>query len=422
VANITVLYGTSNPATNLTLTQLQNGVLVTVPDSATSLIVYNQNANVIADCPTNIVTYPISSTPDPTSTPNPTSAPTSTPSATNQPTPNPTSNPTATPAPTDGSTPIPTSTANPTNTPAPTSTPNPTPTPTVTGTIYYYNADCRSGCLSETASVGLQAAPNAIVVESSSLIPLNSYVGLTNNQGCWEIISVATAPSVDTVNAFCADPTATPNATAAPTPTPTATGTASQCLMYNISNYSMFESLSYNYTDCTTGQVVSDIMQPDYDYYVCSLTRPVRTGGSNSYEISAGSVDPICEPAASATPAPSSTPNPTPETLLNFYITGPQFILDNFCTTNYTATTLVRIASTNGLISGTLNKTAYQSNGTTPYQGSAGRYYFISDTSGAGSTTTQDPRYYVEIGPDGWVNNVGTLDCSGGGGGGGNQL
>jgi len=270
-ANIAVLYGTSNPATNLTLTQLQNGVLVTVPDSATSLIVSNGNSAVIANCPTNIVTYPISSSPDPTNTPNPTSAPTSTPVPTDGSTPQPTSNPTATPVPTDGSTPIPTSTANPTNTPTPTST---------------------------------------------------------------------------------------PSATNQPTPSPTGTP----------------------------------------------------------------------EPTPDKTPIPTSTPTPTPtatgagETLFNFYITGPQFILDNFCTTNYTATTLVRIASTTGLISGTLNKTAYQSDGTTPYQGSAGRFYFISDTSGAGSTTTQDPRYYVEIGPDGWVNNVGQLDCTGGGGGGGNQL
>ena len=346
-ANIAVLYGTSNPATNLTLTQLQNGVLVTVPDSATSLIVSNGNSAVIANCPTNIVTYPISSSPDPTNTPNPTSAPTSTPVPTDGSTPQPTSNPTATPVPTDGSTPIPTSTPQPT----PNATPNPTSTP--------------------------NATPN---------------------------------------------PTSTPIPTASPTPTPSLTGTASECKMYQISNYSMIEELAYRYTDCTTGQLVPDIMQPDYDYYVCSLTRPVRTGGSNSFAIDMGTFDPLCEPAASATPAPSSTPNPTPETLLNFYITGPQFTLDNFCTTNYTATTLVRIASTNGLISGTLNKTAYQSNGTTPYQGSAGRYYFISDTSGAGSTTAQDPRYYVEIGPDGFVNNVGQLDCNGEGPGSGNQL
>lgn len=87
--NQALLYGTSNQATNLTLAQVQGGVLVTVPDNATSVIFYNNNATIISDCPTNIVEYPLSPS-GPTATPNATPNETPQPSAT----PNPSSTPT----------------------------------------------------------------------------------------------------------------------------------------------------------------------------------------------------------------------------------------------------------------------------------------------------------------------------------------
>lgn len=87
--NQALLYGTSNQAINLTLAQVQGGVLVTVPDNATSVIFYNNNATIISDCPTNIVEYPLSPS-GPTATPNATPNETPQPSAT----PNPSSTPT----------------------------------------------------------------------------------------------------------------------------------------------------------------------------------------------------------------------------------------------------------------------------------------------------------------------------------------
>ena len=58
--NQALLYGTTNQATGLTLAQVQGGVLITVPDNATSVIFYNTNGNLISNCPTNIVEYPLS--------------------------------------------------------------------------------------------------------------------------------------------------------------------------------------------------------------------------------------------------------------------------------------------------------------------------------------------------------------------------
>jgi len=116
--NQALLYGTSNQATNLTLAQVQGGVLITVPDSATSVIFYNNNATMISDCPTNIVEYPLTLS----ATPQPTNA------ATPQPTPD------ATPQPTPDATPLPTNGATPQPTPNPSATPNATQMPTYTPT------------------------------------------------------------------------------------------------------------------------------------------------------------------------------------------------------------------------------------------------------------------------------------------------
>ena len=72
--NQALLYGTTNQATGLTLAQVQGGVLITVPDNATSVIFYNTNGLLIKNCPTNIVEYPLtpSGTPLPSPSPSPT--------------------------------------------------------------------------------------------------------------------------------------------------------------------------------------------------------------------------------------------------------------------------------------------------------------------------------------------------------------
>ena len=100
--NFAKLYGTTNNADDLTLAQVQGGVLVTVPNEASTLLLQNTNTTFGTDCPSTTVTYNIPGQPVPTATP----APTATPQPTAVP-------PTATPV-------------------VPTATPVvPTPTPTV---------------------------------------------------------------------------------------------------------------------------------------------------------------------------------------------------------------------------------------------------------------------------------------------------
>ena len=186
--NEALLHGTTNPATNLTLAQVQGGVLITVPDSATSVIFYNNNATMISDCPTNIVEYPLtlSATPQPTPPPTYGSTPQPTPNATAEPTPLPTNG--ATPAPTPDTTPNPTpnATAEPTPppthgaTPAPTpdatpdATPNPTPEP--------YSTFFRSTVKSTLGSDGIideEGNPGGFC-DQSYLVNTRFYVGGAN--------------------------------------------------------------------------------------------------------------------------------------------------------------------------------------------------------------------------------------------------
>ena len=116
-------------------------------------------------------------------------------------------------------------------------------------------------------------------------------------------------------------------------------------------------------------------------------------------------------------PSPTSTPFPTATTravtLNNFYLSAPRLDVTDFCTENWTTSTLVKINSST--ISGTLNEQVYQSDGVTPFTGLTGRFYFISTTPGAESQFT-NPKYYVEIPNNGVVADVGQINCSGGGG------
>ena len=110
------LFGTTNKAENLTLSQVQSGVVIEVPNSATSIIFFNTDPDVATDCATNQEVYSLSEL-EPTATPTPTS--TDIPDS-------------PTPVPTETPTPTPTDTPIPTYTPVPTSTETPTPTPTAT--------------------------------------------------------------------------------------------------------------------------------------------------------------------------------------------------------------------------------------------------------------------------------------------------
>ena len=93
--NEATLHPSGDPAINLSYQSLTSveGVDVMVPDTATNVILYNTDAAVIAECPTNTVVLNLGSTPTatPTATPTPSSTveepPTPTPSPTPTPTP-----------------------------------------------------------------------------------------------------------------------------------------------------------------------------------------------------------------------------------------------------------------------------------------------------------------------------------------------
>ena len=401
-----VLYGTSNNAENLTLSQVQSGVLVTVPDGANSVILYNTNAQVISDCPTNFVEYSLTGAPTSTPIPTQTSAPTATPGAT--------ANPTATPGATANPTATPGATANPTETPAPTSTPGatgtPTPTPSSTETLYYYNAICRSGCLSEF-SEGLQAAPaGSIVVQYTQQIILGQYVGLVNNQGCWEILSEASAPAADTVNAMCANPTAEPTSTPAPTPTPSASA-STECYEFSWSDSGSLGDPNgfIQYVDCDGNGQNMTVSPGGYGTICARSITNVSARVDYTNDGTAGCL-PTAQPTATAQP----TPSPTPETLYRYYISTAVFTADtnDFCLQNYSANTAVWIGSP--IIPNTLSKNVYSdSSGTTLFTGAGGRMYFI-DTVFNGASTNGG--YTLEI-AGGEVLNVIGFSCDGGGGG-----
>ena len=154
--NQALLYGTSNLATGLTLAQVQGGVMVSVPSNATKIIFYNENPNVIEDCPTNIVEYPLtpSTTPQPSPTPSATNGstplPSPSPSATNGSTPVPSPSPSATngstpvpspsPSPTQNATPLPSPSPSPTQNATP--LPSPSPSPTIAPDFFYRILGC----------------------------------------------------------------------------------------------------------------------------------------------------------------------------------------------------------------------------------------------------------------------------------------
>jgi hypothetical protein len=143
-ANLATNFDTSFLASGVTRTELISnlGLHVSVPDSATKIIVYNTNARVIAECQSNIdetilptPTPTTSPTPTPSPSPSPTPSPTPSPSPTPTPSPTPncdfgidtniiTATPTPTPSPTETPTPTPSSTPTATPTPSPTATPN----------------------------------------------------------------------------------------------------------------------------------------------------------------------------------------------------------------------------------------------------------------------------------------------------------
>ena len=89
---LATLCGTPNLAENLTLSQVQSGVCVEVPNDADRIIFYNTNPDIAKDCETNQEVHELTNAPSPTPTTSPTPSPTPSPSPTQTltPTPSPT--------------------------------------------------------------------------------------------------------------------------------------------------------------------------------------------------------------------------------------------------------------------------------------------------------------------------------------------
>ena len=191
---LATLCGTSNLAENLTLSQVQSGVCVEVPNNADRIIFYNTNPDIAKDCETNQEVHELTSAPSPTPSP------------------------TSTSTPTESSTPTPTPTESSTPTPTPTSTATPTPSPTediacqcfefintTLGNISYTYTDC-NGTSVEAVS---DKEPWTFYVCAQSID------SVTNTKLTYSLYG----PCTDGV---CVN-TPSPTPTNTPTPTPTET-------------------------------------------------------------------------------------------------------------------------------------------------------------------------------------------------------
>jgi hypothetical protein len=193
-SNIASLYSNGQPASNLTLSQVQSGVIVSVPNSSTSIIFVNTNPTFQNDCTSYSETYYISQ--QPTQPPQ---------------------------------TPTPTGTNEPTSTP--------TPTPTSTQDVTYKFCQC-DGTENSTDSVELQAnaptpTPLCIYLSTSQLggVPSAGDTVYMSDDNCYEYVGqeegVVTELTINPNGCTCNDPTPTPTPTPTstdePTPTPTPT-------------------------------------------------------------------------------------------------------------------------------------------------------------------------------------------------------
>ena len=399
--NFAKLYGTTNNADDLTLAQVQGGVLVTVPNEASTLLLQNTNTTFGTDCPSTTVTYNIPGQPVPTATPAPTSTP----------------QPTAVP---------------------PTSTPRPTMalscfcrTIVVSESLlqdgfgndlYYVYADCNG----DLTQINLATALKPDVGDG------NSYVGVCASGASnmfrygptddafvgTEGMNVITSDTACTANIDCFPQLPTPTPTAVQ-PTPTPTPGPVTCTEYTVtypSNASnQFGTWTYTCCDGTSGSLT---LGRDQDGIICAqdgtnITSP--QGGTLPQ--STGGVCVGCGDGAGATPLPTSTPAATPVTY-TYWVSAARQNVTDFCELpGYTASTMITSAASS--INTLLGQQVYDSNGD-PYTGGGfGTYTFISTFQGENSLEPVTPKF-VTLDGFGNVDNVGNIVCNGGGGGGGN--
>jgi len=184
VGTLADLFGTSNKAENLTLSQVQSGVVIEVPDNANKIIFFNTNPDVAKDCPTNQEIFTLSSQPTSTPIPNATPNPTPTPTSTNVP-------------------------------------PTPTPTEDATCNCYEFNNTTKNpvtyfyvNCSGESVTASSSTAPWVFYVCAQSI------TGVENEKLAYSLYGSCTDGVCD--NMPTPTPTDTPIPTSTPTPTPTA--------------------------------------------------------------------------------------------------------------------------------------------------------------------------------------------------------
>ena len=185
VGTLADLFGTSNKAENLTLSQVQSGVVIEVPDNANSIIFYNTNPDIATDCPTNQEIFTL------------------------------TTRPTQTPIPT--------------YTPVPTQTPTPTPTEDTTCNCYEFDNTTKSpvtyfyvNCSGESVTASSSTAPWVFYVCAQSI------TGVENEKLSYSLNGSCTDGVCDNI------PTPTPSPTSTPTPTPTPSPTANNIQVRNL--------------------------------------------------------------------------------------------------------------------------------------------------------------------------------------------
>jgi hypothetical protein len=194
--NVATIVSSGTPASGLTYNNVYpNGVNVSIPNFATSLVVYNTSCN----------GYGIFILPTPT--PTPTGTPTPTPTPTSTPTPTPTPNcefdvdlgvVTATPTPT------------PTSSPTPTPTPTSTPIPNICNE---YTIDNQT-----ESSISISYYDCSGVLQSDPNLGSGQQITFCANQS-YGLIDYSSGSLFDL--GLCPTPTPTPTKTPTPTPTPT---------------------------------------------------------------------------------------------------------------------------------------------------------------------------------------------------------
>ena len=298
-------------------------------------------------------------TPTPTSTPAPSATPTKTPTQT----PTKTVTPSATPTKTPTNTPTKTQTQTPTSSVTPTITPTPSITPTITPTVTVTSTN------TPTPSITPTHTPTRTVTPTPSITPtITPTATVTSTPTPTLSITPTTTPTPTITKTplptFCNTPTPsisqTPSTTPTATPTYTACPESSFCVFTNLTNYTQYDGIYYNYgvfggrnvfykpdvtnpyyiyyntgetkwclSTCVNGECKlfgptgSNTVCPDLDvtYFgsSCPTPTPSNTDACNTFDFTAvfdcnitSGATPTPTPTVTPTLTPTTTPTPTP--------------------------------------------------------------------------------------------------------------